>query len=202
MNVILILGGGGDKELLEIPDFRRDVDEIWALLGCYAASSGNPLPTFRDIHLQYSRSPMMLLRWTSWHLEMGPIRCPETSIKDYHSTLRNTPEERRSQILERLVWAKAVWMGGWKKLCASEWKTAPLSNVFKCHRTEYCIIVIANTHAGSVNSKFALSGFVPSIPSACHLAIFQKLCPDISRSPYSSLLATRPACLTSPYGTA
>jgi hypothetical protein len=29
---------------------------------------------------------------------MGPIRCPETSVKDYHSTLRNTPEERRSQV--------------------------------------------------------------------------------------------------------
>jgi hypothetical protein len=27
---------------------------------------------------------------------MGPIRCPETSVKDYHLTLRNTPEERRS----------------------------------------------------------------------------------------------------------
>jgi hypothetical protein len=27
---------------------------------------------------------------------MGPIRCPETSAKDYHSTVRNTPEERRS----------------------------------------------------------------------------------------------------------
>ena len=27
---------------------------------------------------------------------MGPIRCPETSVKDYRSTLRNNPEERRS----------------------------------------------------------------------------------------------------------
>jgi hypothetical protein len=27
---------------------RRDVDEICALLGCYVASSGKPLPTFRD----------------------------------------------------------------------------------------------------------------------------------------------------------
>jgi hypothetical protein len=27
---------------------------------------------------------------------MGPICCPETSVKVYHSTLRNTPEERRS----------------------------------------------------------------------------------------------------------
>jgi hypothetical protein len=28
---------------------------------------------------------------------MGPIRCPETSVKDYQSTLRNIPKERRSQ---------------------------------------------------------------------------------------------------------
>jgi hypothetical protein len=28
---------------------------------------------------------------------MGPICCPETSVKDYNSKLRNTPEERRSQ---------------------------------------------------------------------------------------------------------
>jgi hypothetical protein len=27
---------------------------------------------------------------------MGLIRCPETSVNDYHSTLRNIPEERRS----------------------------------------------------------------------------------------------------------
>jgi hypothetical protein len=31
-----------------ISGFRRDVDEICALLVYYAASSGNPLPTFRD----------------------------------------------------------------------------------------------------------------------------------------------------------
>jgi hypothetical protein len=28
---------------------------------------------------------------------MGPICCPETSVKDYHSTLHNTPEEHRFQ---------------------------------------------------------------------------------------------------------
>jgi hypothetical protein len=27
---------------------------------------------------------------------MAPTRCPETSVKDYHSTLYNIPEERRS----------------------------------------------------------------------------------------------------------
>jgi hypothetical protein len=31
-----------------ISGFRRLVDEICALLGYYAALSGNPLPTFRD----------------------------------------------------------------------------------------------------------------------------------------------------------
>jgi hypothetical protein len=31
-----------------ISDFRRDADDICALLEYYAASRGNPLPTFRD----------------------------------------------------------------------------------------------------------------------------------------------------------
>jgi hypothetical protein len=29
---------------------------------------------------------------------MGPIRCPETSVKDYYSTLRNIPEGCRSYL--------------------------------------------------------------------------------------------------------
>jgi hypothetical protein len=33
---------------------------------------------------------------TSWPLKTGPIGCPETSVQNYHTTLRNTPEERRS----------------------------------------------------------------------------------------------------------
>jgi hypothetical protein len=30
---------------------------------------------------------------------MGPIRCPATSVEDYHSTFRNIPEERGSRQL-------------------------------------------------------------------------------------------------------
>jgi hypothetical protein len=43
------------KELLKIytgfmiSRFRRDIDEICALLGYYATSNGNLLPTFRDV---------------------------------------------------------------------------------------------------------------------------------------------------------
>jgi hypothetical protein len=43
-------------------------------------------------HIQWSRSSVKL-HWASWPLKMGPIRCPETSVKVYRSTLRNTPEE-------------------------------------------------------------------------------------------------------------
>jgi hypothetical protein len=42
-------------------------------------------------HIQGSRSRI------SWPLKMGLIRCAETSVKDYHSTLRHTSEERMSQ---------------------------------------------------------------------------------------------------------
>jgi hypothetical protein len=75
-------------------------DEICALLGYYAAwvvilyrRFGT---TYRS-HLQKSESPRIKLSsWTSWPLRMGPICCPETSVKSYHSTLRNIPEEHRS----------------------------------------------------------------------------------------------------------
>jgi hypothetical protein len=31
-------------------------------------------------------------------VKMGPIRCPETSVNNYHTTPRNVPEERRSRL--------------------------------------------------------------------------------------------------------
>jgi hypothetical protein len=73
-----------DNRIFVISDFRRDVDENCALLGCYAALrgssvtdiSGQPIgPVFKN---------------------MGKIRCRETSVNNYHSTLRNIPEERSS----------------------------------------------------------------------------------------------------------
>jgi len=35
----------------------------------------------------------------SWSLKIGPISCPETSVRNYHYMLRNTPEECRSRLL-------------------------------------------------------------------------------------------------------
>ena len=36
--------------------------------------------------------------WTAWPLKMGSICCPETSVTNYQSTLRNIPEERSSHL--------------------------------------------------------------------------------------------------------
>jgi hypothetical protein len=56
--------------------------------------------TYRS-HLQGSRSPS----------KMGPRHCPETSVNNYHSTLRNISEERRSQYKCSFLGGKAA--GGW-----------------------------------------------------------------------------------------
>ena len=52
------------------------------LLGYYAVSSGNFLPTFRD----------------NLTLRIGPTGCPETSEINYHNLLRNNPEEGSSEL--------------------------------------------------------------------------------------------------------
>ena len=96
------------------------------VLGHYAASSGNILPTFRDIlsvPFQGSSAKTKLVKPTNprslqphnstlvgWlvacldhlpffgllTLEMGPTGCPETSVRNCHCSLRNDPEERSS----------------------------------------------------------------------------------------------------------
>ena len=45
-----------------------------------------------------------------WPHEMGPIRCPETSVRNYHYSLRNNSEERSSRIL-RGGSLKSLWRG-------------------------------------------------------------------------------------------
>ena len=44
----------------------------------------------------------------SWPLKMGPIGCPETSVRNYHYLLRNSPEGRSSHLLcgGSLKWRK------------------------------------------------------------------------------------------------
>jgi DNA-binding transcriptional regulator/RsmH inhibitor MraZ len=71
------------KRISVISGFRYEVYKNCTLLACYSASSGNLLSTFRDN-----------LSAPSLRIKIGPIGCPETSIINYHYSLRNYPEER------------------------------------------------------------------------------------------------------------
>jgi len=60
--------------------FCREVDEVCALLGFYAAHSGNSLPTYQD-NLSVPSSGVkksVIYR----HLKRGPIVCTETAVRD------------------------------------------------------------------------------------------------------------------------
>ena len=61
-----------------ISGLRLEVDDSCALLGYYAASSGNFLPTFRDNLLVQPH---------------GTVGCPERSVRSYHYSVRSSSEE-------------------------------------------------------------------------------------------------------------
>jgi len=75
--------------------FRYEVAKKCAFVGYYTASSGILLPTFRD-NLTCSRISRI---GESSTLRMGRISCPEMSVRNYHYSLRNNPEERSSRIV-------------------------------------------------------------------------------------------------------
>jgi hypothetical protein len=106
-------------------DFNSQIQKCYfvepcALLGYYAASSGNLSSTLSVPSSVLKNST--LLR-DSWALKMRPIGCPETSVRNHHYSLRNNPEERRAHLLcggslkSRLVlcWYNYVW-GMWTVL--------------------------------------------------------------------------------------
>ena len=77
--------------LREISGFRREVAKNCALVGYYAASSGNFLPTFRD-NLSVPTSGFNNKKI----MRIGSIGCPETLVRNYHYSLRDNPEESGS----------------------------------------------------------------------------------------------------------
>ena len=70
---------------------RRGADDIWDLLGLYAASNGSFLTALRD---NLSGPSSRVKR--SWSLKTGRIGRPETPVINYHSTLRKIPKQHRS----------------------------------------------------------------------------------------------------------
>jgi len=90
----------------EISCFRRGVNEVFALLGCYAALIGSKLlnvsgqlPTFRD-GLSNIQGLVFL---DSLTLKMGPVGCPETLVYYTQSALRNIAEERRPHYIITII---------------------------------------------------------------------------------------------------
>jgi hypothetical protein len=71
-----------------ISGFRREEDESFDILGHYAASSGNLLPTVRD----KLSVPFPGIKDS----EDGTIFCPEASVRNHHYSLLNNPEDRCS----------------------------------------------------------------------------------------------------------
>ena len=82
-----------------IPSFLLINSEICALLGCYAAQIGSYLPTFRDNpSVPFLKVMQSKKNWTARLLKMGAMGCPEISVNNDNSTLRNIPEEPRSHL--------------------------------------------------------------------------------------------------------
>jgi hypothetical protein len=70
-----------------ISGFHDEVEENCILLGYYAANIGNSLPTFRDNVFVPSSTVK------------NPKSSPETTVRNYHYSLRNNPEELSFQLL-------------------------------------------------------------------------------------------------------
>jgi len=64
----------------------------------------------------------------SWTLRMGPIGCPETSVRNYQSSLRKNPEERSSQLFS---------CGSLKSLLMFIYYSITYSRLFACGLNMY-----------------------------------------------------------------
>ena len=93
----------------------KQINWNWDVTQCRFVVSYRRFGTTYRFHLQGSRNPRtmpgtlrqwngwwlflsILLGRLAWPLKMAPIRCPETSVTNYQSTLHNIPEEWRSYL--------------------------------------------------------------------------------------------------------
>ena len=90
----------------KISGFIREVDENCALLGYYASSSGNSLPTF-----WYNLSILSSVVKNPSPLKMGPINFPEKSVRNYQYLPCNSPAEHRTRHSMNKAWFRDVTCG-------------------------------------------------------------------------------------------
>jgi len=77
--------------------------------------------------------------WIFWPLKMGPIGCPETSVRNYHDTLRCISEERKSHLLRG---------GSLKSRTEATWK----------EQLMVWLKALIRNHYGNVQSEYSVSG--------------------------------------------
>ena len=96
------------KTVWVISGFHREADENGALPGCYAASTGNLLPTFRAILSGPIIRGQESKKKNSWLPEDETDRSSRNVLTNYRCSLCNIPEEYNSIILSyqnsRLKW--------------------------------------------------------------------------------------------------
>jgi len=76
--------------------------------------NGQSLPSFQQEKFCWLTSVMLCSLF--WILKMGSIGCLKRWLRNYHSTLRNTAEECRSQMM---IWRCRPWFGSAQS--SSEW---------------------------------------------------------------------------------
>jgi hypothetical protein len=76
-----------------ISNFCLGADEVFVLLGCYAAEMCSALSTFQKKKIYISpifKCPAVRHSVTAYPLKMEPICCPEMSVSNFQSTLRKS----------------------------------------------------------------------------------------------------------------
>jgi hypothetical protein len=82
-----------------ISGFCCGVENVFTLLGYYAAYVDNSLPMIRNyLSLPSSRVKTFEKSFDFLTLKMGLLSCPETLVRNYNNTLHNIQKECRSHI--------------------------------------------------------------------------------------------------------
>jgi len=106
-----------------------------------------PYRRFRTTYRSHLQGPRNQL--DSWPLKMEPIGCLETSVINYHYSLRNNPEERSSYILRGGSLKSRIFLGTFAKL-----QTATISSVMSV-RPSAC----NSAPSGWILIQFDICGF-------------------------------------------
>jgi hypothetical protein len=74
---------------------------VWAHSRIWSSGLRHPADWYLRTALFWviTQRVMVISFWDSWSLGMGPIGCPETSVRNYHYWLCNNPEDRSSRLL-------------------------------------------------------------------------------------------------------